>query len=217
MKRMSGAAAGVVAVACLLAGTTAGTALGRRPVRTVEPVPSRPEAAAPPNPRPVRRESPAAAAAPARPARELTLAELLEKARPILLAKLQLTDPSELSEAYRPLWELWPPLLQAALKDPAGYLAFLRAPENEVICDELLDVFGSLPGCPYYFPAPEPLPPAIQNGFVELARSGSVEQKRAIARWVRDLGWKGFTKGEPWMIEPCLALASSDDPLTRAA
>jgi hypothetical protein len=125
---------------------------------------------------------------------------------------------AEPTQYHQALSSGWTELHQGALKDPAAYLAFLRAPGNEGICDGLLDILAMAPSfANHRFFMAEDLPTPILEGVADLLASGSKEQKAAAARFAADLLGNAPSDKRDILLEPCLALLSSDDPRARAA
>ena len=127
-------------------------------------------------------------------------------------------------ECYLELGENWKKIRKLALNDPATYLAFLRAPGNENACEGLLFVLYPHGLCRFF---DEDLPAPILQGVADLMASGTKDQRLAGARLARDMVTRGGQlsdhpsedpprRGEI-LVEPCLALLSSDDLRARGA
>lgn len=220
--RISTGVAAVVAGTFLLLGIATGMAMRARrigPGETRSGVPKHQQTHSPTmlESEPSSAENVAAGTAPL-PIQPPTLTDRLALLRRSRLERIQEVDKNALPSPYtRLLHDDLPELQRAVLKDLPAYLAFLRGPENEAIIDELLDVFG-----PGLYPDPlrsgylaAELPPSVEDGITDLARSGTVAQKRAISRWMRDVHKTYRLKSQ--LIESCLGLLSSDDPRTQAA
>jgi hypothetical protein len=139
----------------------------------------------------------------------MSLTERLQRYRKALLERAK--DPKKVDPA---LAEGWSELHQAALKDPAAYVAFLRAPGNEDLCEGLLQVLSPFPNIGHLILVQEP-PAVILDALADLMRAGSKVQQLAAGRLARDL-LQGAAGKSDVLLEPCLSLLSSDDPRAQA-
>ncbi len=218
-KSFSIAAVVGIAVLCLVAGMSAGVFMGSshaapaavlaerpRPDRSLPDVaatPKAPEAAPAPEP-PV----PAAAGNESLPGR-------LQRFREWLLAEKK-KNGAEKTEAYcRTLMNQWRELRPLVMQSPGVYSAFLRAVENEDVCEELFSILNP----PRISPRGSMcninelnLPEPIREACLELLGSGTKAQRSACLKLlaVGRLGEQDTT-----LVQKTLSLLADPDPGIR--
>jgi HEAT repeats len=110
-------------------------------------------------------------------------------------------------------------LQQSLLSDPEGYLAVLRAPENDDLSQYLLSLLCQVVGIEggYELLPLSQYPKPILDGVRELLRSGSTKQKLGILALVQrgSMFKEGHLFGEQALVERCGALLSDPDPMVR--
>jgi len=143
----------------------------------------------------------------------LPLAQRLTRLRTILREQEVATrSGSDLSGIQSHLAQSWPDLHQAVLKDLDGFFAFVRAPENEDVCEGLLSALASAPGRggPGMWGFRQ-TPAAVVKGIRDMIASGTVRQMLVTSRIA--LAMMETAPGQcDSLLEPCLALLSNDNP-----
>jgi len=111
-------------------------------------------------------------------------------------------------------------LQQALLSDPDGYLAALRAPENEPLFKFLLSLLYRVVGLEggHALRPPAQYPPSILDGVRDLLNSGTSAQKLGILVQIqRESAFtEGHLIGKGALVERCTALLADPDPKVRA-
>jgi hypothetical protein len=144
---------------------------------------------------------------------ELPLAERLTRLRTILRAQEAATRRgSDLSGIHSHLAQGWPELHEAVLKDLDGFFAFVRAPENEDVCEGLLSSLAFAPGLSgpggWRF---RPFPAGVVKGIRDMIVSGTVRQMLVTSKIALAMTDRAPGKCDS-LLEPCLALLSHDNP-----
>lgn len=137
------------------------------------------------------------------------------------LRKLDLKKATVAEQAHRDFQAVALELQEAMQKDPEGYIALLRSPENDSICTALLSLlcrFPGLDGGRILLPSAQ-IPKPVVEAVRELLVSGTAEQKLAVLQFVRPDTWTsdGPLLGKDLMVERCTSLLADADPRVRAA
>ncbi|HVR84904.1 MAG TPA: hypothetical protein VMU54_11380 [Planctomycetota bacterium] len=141
------------------------------------------------------------------------MAERLTRLRTILREQEAATRRgSDLSGIQSHLALGWPELHEAVLKDLGGFFAFVRAPENEDVCEGLLSALAFAPGVSgpgtWGF---RKIPAGVVKGIRDMIVSGTVRQMLVTSRIA--LAMMDTAPGKcDSLLEPCLALLSHDNP-----
>lgn len=221
-------------IPCLLAGVVTGSLLRSRP----EPIPVRPPlskaASAPgpsetvPEPRAAQTQAPAAPKTGGTSNRTRTLgARLGEFMAAARKTHALLTDEKSPKDLDRRLQELRSSLgdlgelREAALSDPAGYLAFLKDPANEDVLGPLFCLLGRSPDPAGSLPMMDlaKIPRLIVDGLYDLLAVGTLGQKMTLLRNFETLAQctSPEAPAREEMSKHCVPLLSaSEDPRVRA-
>src|SRR5258708_2580795 len=111
-------------------------------------------------------------------------------------------------------------LQQALMSDPDGYLAILRATENEPLFKFLLSILCrvvGLEGGHALLPLAQ-YPPSILDGVRDLLSSGTTSQKLGVLVMIQreSVFGEGHLIGKEALVERCTALLADPDPKVRA-
>ncbi len=113
----------------------------------------------------------------------------------------------------------WRDLHDAIFAEPEIYVRFLRAPENESLCEGLLGVLSMAPvPAPYQLSTVgmNPLPKSILGSLYEMLDSGEAGQKLAILKMTKDTFHMDVNSYMP-IVDRCRALLSDGDPRVQIA
>jgi RNA polymerase sigma-70 factor (ECF subfamily) len=227
-KGFSVAAVAGIALLCLAAGMSAGVLIGAshapsapaladsRPHRE-RPAADRSAAPAPAKLPAAPESSVAAAPDAAAVLRSQTLSDRLHRFREWLLAE-KVKKGTERTDAFcRTLMKEWKELRPLVIQNPAAYAAFLRAVENEDVCEELFSILNP----PRINPRGSvctindlDIPEPIREACLEILSSGSGAQRSACLKLmaVSRLG-----ELDTPIIQKTLSLLSDPDPEIQKA